>query len=163
MGTLERQAATTPSQCYLEEQILHPVCSKPLLTRLGETLLLFRPGYWWIFHKSSTPNAGFFVTFHIPSNKFSLYMNCAVMWCHPPCPLFRPSGPCSSFPRGSSLTKYPHFFFFLFIYGHASPKGNLRQVFLANFPLFLPRGAPVLDQRQPRSNVKRNPCHVLHQ
>lgn len=163
MDTLERQAATTPDQYCLKEQILHPVCSKPLLTHSGETLLLFRPGYWWIFHKSSTPNAGFFDTFHIPSNEFSLYVSCVVMWCHPPWPF---SGPLAHalLSMGVFFDELPSL---LYLYMATHHLKITQGDFL--LPTFhcknwkLPQGAPVLDQRQPRLNVKRNPCHVLHQ
>jgi len=46
-----------------KKQILYLVCNKPVLTHSGETLFYAGLGAWWIFHKSSTPNAGFFVTF----------------------------------------------------------------------------------------------------
>lgn len=50
----------------------------------------------------------------------------------------------------------------LSLYGHMPPKDNLRLLCLANFPLFLSEGTFVLDQREPRLNVKCNFCHVQH-
>jgi len=40
-----------------------PVCRKPTLTNSGETLFYSGLSARWIFHKSSTSNASFYITF----------------------------------------------------------------------------------------------------
>jgi len=62
-GMASRPSHLGRQNCCPKSGFFYPVCNKPVLTHSGKILFYSGLGARWTFHKSSTPNVSFFVTF----------------------------------------------------------------------------------------------------